>query len=188
MGTIREILRAFVGLFRWLIMLAPWEQAVRVRLGKRVKVLGAGVHLRIPFADVIYRQSIRRRASMCGTITVTTRDGKTITLSLALQYAIGDLRKLYETLHDAEDTIEMNAVGLAARYVAAHDFDSCLPSAIENEVRLRLHLENFGLMDVEVFITTFAVVRTYRIIQGEPREWKRGAGLLTTQSDAVTNQ
>ena len=31
-------------LLTWWIVLAPWEQAVRVRLGKHITVISAGIH------------------------------------------------------------------------------------------------------------------------------------------------
>ena len=66
---IREILSIIGDLFTWIVIVAPWEQALRIRLGKRVKLCKAGCYLRIPFIDRIYRQSIRRRLSYFQTQT-----------------------------------------------------------------------------------------------------------------------
>lgn len=49
--------------FQIWVVVAPWEQAVRVRLGKHLSVLNAGVHLKLPFADLVYLQSVRLRIS-----------------------------------------------------------------------------------------------------------------------------
>lgn len=183
MSSIRELLRELGGLLRWWVVVAPWEQAVRVRMGKHVAVLRAGVHLRVPFVDRVFRQSIRRRFSSIPTQTVTTRDGKTVTVSGTMGYAIADIGKLYDTLHHAEDTITSEGQGVIARFVARNDFADCLPTAIEAHVADALDLGRYGLDGAEFFVTDFAAVRTYRLIQGQPHDWAHGQALNTTDED-----
>lgn len=188
MSAIREIFRELGGLLRWWVVVAPWEQAVRVRMGKHVTVLSAGVHLRIPFADRIFRQSIRRRFSSIPTQTVTTRDGQTVTVSGTMGYAIADVGKLYNTLHHAEDTINSEGQGVIARFVARNAFADCLPEAIEAHVANALDLRRYGLEGMEFFVTDFAAVRTYWLIQGQPHDWAHGRALDTTEEDGISGK
>ena len=179
MSIFREIFNALIRMFTWLVVIAPWEQAVRVRLGKHVRILYAGVHIRIPFADRIYRQSIRRRISLLGTQTISTKDGIAITIASAIGYEIVDLRKLYESLHDAEDTISHEALGLISSFVVAHTIDECKAKDIEAHVIAEMDLGRYGLGRQEFFLTGFVVVKTYRLLQGGMREWTSGASLST---------
>lgn len=185
MSSIRELFRELGGLFRWWVVVAPWEQAVRVRMGKHVCVLDAGVHLRVPFVDRVFRQSVRRRFSSIPTQTVTTRDGRTVTVSGTMGYAIADIGKLYNTLHHAEDTITSEGQGLISRFIARSDFADCLPAAIEVHVTEHLDLKRYGLAGMEFFVTDFAAVRTYRLIQGEPKDWSHGDSLTTNLEDGA---
>lgn len=177
MTALQELFRNFGSLFRWWVIVAPWEQAVRVRLGKHVVLLEAGCHLRIPFADRIFRQSVRRRFTGVPTQTVTTKDGKTVTVGGGLAYSIVDVLRLYSTLHDAEDVIQTEANAAVARFVSAHDLTDCLPPSIEAHVGAHMDLEQYGLEAGDFCVTDFAVARTYRVIQGQPKDWKHGQWL-----------
>jgi hypothetical protein len=59
---VKQIIEALKGLLVWWVTVAPWERALRVRLGKRVTLLGPGVHLRIPVADRVFGDSGRAPA------------------------------------------------------------------------------------------------------------------------------
>lgn len=185
MSALQQILNSLTGLFRWWIVVAPWEQAVRVRLGKHVKVLGAGIFWRIPGLDVVYRQSVRRRFSSIPTQTVTTRDGKAVTVSGALAYYIADIGTLYNTLHHAEDTIQTDAAALVARFVRDCDLADCTPGAVEASVNAALDLVRYGIGGAEFAVTDFVAVKTYRLMMGSPKDYSNGEGsLMTTTPDA----
>ena len=179
-----ELFRNVTGIFRWWVIVAPWEQAVRVRAGKRVDVLGAGFHLRIPLIDRVFRQSTRRRFITVPTQTVSTSDGKAVTVSGGIGYAICDIGRLYDTLHHPEDVIQTEAQGAIARFIAARTLEACGPRAIEEHVTGRMDLTRYGLSTADFYITDFVAVRTYRLIQGEPRNWMSGDSLSTTLEDS----
>lgn len=163
MSWVRELFTSLRDLLVWWITVAPWEQALRVRLGKRVALLGAGVHLRIPGIDRIYRQSTRRRTCDFPTQTLTTRDGHTVTIGGSLRYA--DIEKLYQTLHHAESTLVDLASGIVARTITQMDRADCTAGAIEDAIRSQIDLAQYGLTDTDAYVTTFAFVRTFRLIQ-----------------------
>lgn len=63
MSFIQNILALLGRLVSWWFVVLPWEQAVRVRAGSRVRLYGAGLHFRVPFIDYVWLQNTRRRAS-----------------------------------------------------------------------------------------------------------------------------
>ena len=178
---LQELLNQIGRMFVWLVIVAPWEQALRIRLGKRVALLGAGAYLVIPFVDRVYRQSVRHRLGVVAPQTLTTLDGHSITVGAAIGYSVTDLRKLYDTLHDADDTIDATVASLVASFVAGRTLDDCRPDAIESHVRSSLSLERYGLGSAEFHITNLAVAKVHRLITGEIRGWRHGQGLNTIQ-------
>ena len=120
MQSLVELIRGFFRGVRPWVIVAPWEQCLRVRLGKRVKVLRAGFHLRIPVIDTVYMQSVRRRVSSIGNQTITTSDNHTISLGGALGYAIEDVEAVYRGLHHAEDTLVQLSRQTIAQHVVTH--------------------------------------------------------------------
>jgi regulator of protease activity HflC (stomatin/prohibitin superfamily) len=175
---IQQISRALT----WFFTVAPWEQAILVRLGKHTKVLGAGIYFRIPFVDRIFKQSVRRRINTIKAQTLTTRDGKVVTCSGAVGYRIGDLGKLYDTLESANMTIENEVSGIIAAYIGSRNLHECQSRQLEEFVAEKLDLSKYGLEGQEFYVQSFAASKTYRLITGEiGQSWQADASLCLTQ-------
>ena len=184
MTALQQIVEGIKNLFTWILIVAPWEQAVRVRFGSRVTLLHAGVHLRLPFFDRVYRQSIRRRLGIIRPQTITTNDGKVLTLSGVLGFSIVDLLKLYDTLEHAQDTVDAEVASSISTYCSGVTLEECRPRQIEEYVRGDVHLEKYGLAGQEFFVTSFAVVRTYRLITGDLPAYNYGRFLDTQDAES----
>ena len=178
-ATLQSLLSALTNLFRWWVTIAPWEQGLRVRLGKRVTLLQAGVHLRIPVFDKMYVQTVRRRFSSVPTQTLTMDDGKTVTIAGSLGYTIVDLERLYSTLQHAEATLEAEAQGVISDFIMTHDYSDFTAVALQQHVDAALDFERYGIGQPQFIITTFVCTRTYRLLMGEPRDYTTGAVLNT---------
>jgi hypothetical protein len=183
--NIAQMLTRFADMFRWWVTVVPWEKGIRVRLGKYQTVLEPGVHVRLPLIDRVFRQSIRRRFSLCPTQTVSTKDGKAVTLRGGLSYAIVDIALLHNSVHQAEDTIQTEAQAFVARYVRARNLEHCEPADLEDYVVDQIDLSRYGLGDVEFSLTDFVAVKTYRVIDGSPRDYMvdHDADLSTVNED-----
>lgn len=167
MSILQQIQEMIGNLFQWWVVITPWQQAVRVRFGKRTELLLPGVHVRFPFIDIIYMQPIRTRAQHIGSQTLTTKDKKSVSLSSALQYNIMDLLKLYQTLHNAHDTIEQITQGHVGTFIRKQELDGIDADDLEKYILDNLNLEQYGLKAVGFKLTSFTSVRTYRLISGE---------------------
>ena len=178
MSIFREIAAVLGNLFRWWFVVAPWEQAIRVRLGKHTKLLGAGVHFRIPYLDKVYVHTTRKRLVHTSAQTLTTKDGKHVTIAGSLGYSIADLLKMYDTLHQPKDTIVQELMGEISSFIVTHDLDACAPSVIEQQVNDRRGglLAAYGIKSHGFIVTDFAVVRTYRLLNGDIDRYEQ-AGL-----------
>lgn len=180
-----EIVSQLLNLFQWWVVIAPWEMAIRVRHGSKTSVLGPGIHFRIPALDRFFVQRINMRYMNTPTQTVTTLDGKAITISGATGYSIKDIGVLYNTLSDAQDVVEMETLALVAQYVAANRIEDVIPDKIAVYVNQHLNLDRYGLGDVCFKITDFAVVKTYRIINANPKDYSHGSTLNTQAERTV---
>ena len=72
------------------------------------------------------------------------------------------------------------AMAEVATYVRAKRLDDCDPMQIEKAVEAKVDLGRYGLGDVRFSVLDFAVVRTFRIIQGQ--KWSQGEALSTSES------
>lgn len=161
-GQIIEFIQRF---FIWWVSIMPWERAVHVRLGKRMKVLEEGVHLRVPFIDRVYVQTTRLRVMQGPPQTVTTRDGKTITIVIAMGYSITDIIKLYTTLFHAEQTLCNIMQSQVADSIALMDAKELRASRVEEELVGMLDKQDYGLKFEYCKVVSLAQVRVLRLIQ-----------------------
>lgn len=176
LNTIWNFFERFVNLFKWWVIVNPWEQAIRVRLGKHVRLLNAGPHWKLPI-DKVFVQSTRLRILSMPIQTLTTRDNKTLTLSVTVGYCIDNIEKLYRELHHADDTLTNLTQGIIANYVGTHTAAECEPQRLKDAATGALAFERYGLGSAQVYITDFAFVRTYRLIQDQ--RYYRGDNLTT---------
>jgi regulator of protease activity HflC (stomatin/prohibitin superfamily) len=155
---------AFFREFQVWIVVAPWEQALRIRGGKVAHPLGPGLHFKIPFVDKIYVMSVRARTVMDNGQTLTTKDGKSVTLSLAVTYSIIDLHKLFMSVSNPESTLLNQAQILMANIFAETDSSELRMTILIdklNEVATKI---DWGLGDIKIGLTNFAMIRAYKLI------------------------
>ena len=165
MELVNTITAFLVKIFQWWFTVMPWEQAIFIRRGKAVKLLGAGMYLKIPFIDTVYIQTTRMRLIDTPMQTMSTKDGNTVTIKSALGYTINDIQALYNTLFHPEMTLNSMSMGFIGEFVIENLIADISPASLEAYVNSKINAANYGLKDLSIRITTFAVVRTYRLIQ-----------------------
>lgn len=172
------IARLFGSVVFWATV-QPWEQAIRVRLGKRVRRLSPGLHLRIPIVDQVHTQTSAWRASLISTQTLSTKDGATIVTGGNVGYRIADIEALYRSLHHAEDTISQVASAALAEQIQRLTKEEATPELVAERATLavREKLSAFGLAEIELRLTDFAFVRVHRLVMDQ--RWMVGAPLQT---------
>lgn len=156
-------------LFNWYVIVAPWEQGVRVRFGKKIKHLYPGIYFRIPYFDAVFVQTTRTRVVTLTMQTITTTDGYAISINASCRYRIDDVFKLFNTLYHPDATIANIVLGEIGKYISSREKKDCPPEKIESEVSQTLGtlgLE-YGISDTNVGIISFAVVTTYRMINDQ---------------------
>ena len=167
MDWLQTIASNIGNLFKWWFLVLPWEQAVRVRLGKHIVVLEQGIHLRIPYVDKTFVQNTRKRMAPIPAQTLTTLDYKIVTISGSLRYEVCDALKLLTSLHQPEDTICQEVEAMITEFVIHNKLEDCTGKALDEYVIEKLDLSSYGLKGYNFFLTNFAVVQTFRVIGGD---------------------
>lgn len=164
-----EVLNQLIGfiksLFDWWFVVMPWEQAIIVRRGKHSEVLGKGLYFKIPFVDFVFIQTCRMRVIDCAIQTVSTKDSKTLTLKSCIGYSIGDMGVLYNKMSHPEMTLSSMSQAHIAEYIRGSLMSDISPANLEKYVNGKLNECSFGLNDITVRITSWADVKTFRLIQ-----------------------
>lgn len=165
MGILKDLIDYLSKLFTWWVVIMPWEQGVRVTLGKTIKVLEKGIYLKLPLIHVAYVQQRRLRVISIPIQTLSTKDGNVITISCCAGYSIEDIFKVYNTIYQPDMTISNYILGRVSEYVSTHNLNECSIKEIEEYIKSSLSTLDYGLKYDYINIVNFASVKTFRIIQ-----------------------
>ena len=167
MGSIKELIEYLLNAIKIWIIVQPWQTALIVRNGIKIREVSAGIYFRLPYFDSVFIQENRLRVNTMAIQTLTTKDLKTISLNSSIGYSIDSIQKLYKTLYHPEITISNMAMSEIAAFVFERNLDEITPKLIEEAILTKLKNEDFGLHFEYFRISNFAVVKTFRLIQDQ---------------------
>lgn len=167
MSTFFSWIIDFVKQFTFLAIVFPWERGVRVRLGNRVKLWEPGWHVRLPFVDSVQLTNTRLRISGAGPHTISTKDGKILTLSMAVGFSITDPLAAMMRMNHPEISVASLASSISTKIVAGSLSTDLECAAIEEHVLAGLVNEP-GYEFEFVRVTDFAFARTFRLLSETP--------------------
>lgn len=165
MNNIKDFIEYVLNVFKFWVIIQPWQAGLRIRNGNHSKFLDKGIHFRIPFFDSVYVQETRMRIVDMAAQTITSSDGQTITIIASLGYSVESIEKLYESLYHPELTIVNHACGTISKYIREHTAKECNQDEMEKIVIESLNNMDYGLRFEYCKITSFAIVRTVRLIR-----------------------
>ena len=167
---LRQLFEFLSRMVTWWVVVAPWQRAVRLRFGKRMVELQPGIHLKVPLVHQVFSQNIRLLVVDTPNQTVTTADGRVVTISAVVGYRIVDIKRVFSSIQNPRDVVNSLAMGAISVYVTSHSAVECSVPEIEADLTGRLHAEDWGLGFGLVKITDFAFVKTYRFITNESNQ------------------
>ena len=181
MNWIKDLLEYLSKGIRFLVFIQPWQQGIRVRLGKNCKLLKSGTHLVIPVIDSIYIQPIRLRTMGLSPINLQTKDGIDVNIQLSLGYKIIDMLKMYNTIHQPQHTIDTYLKGFVAEYIRDAVIANLKNKAIEGYALNKLNNKDFGMEYDFVKVTTFTTAKVLRLIQ--EKTWSNDNDYLDSNNE-----
>lgn len=165
MNIIKDTIEYITKAVKLWVIISPWEKAIRVRFGKHQKELGAGIHFKIPFFDGIYKQTIRLRILSLPMQTLSSFDAKTVTIKVAVGYSITDIKKLYNTLHEPETTVNNIVLSEVSTYISNCNSTEYDAGKLSADVLSKLQASEYGLNFEYVKVLEYAIVKTIRLLQ-----------------------
>lgn len=177
MEILNQLFTNFKQLFIWWTVVTPWEQSMRVRTGKTITVLKAGLHFRIPYIDRIYTQPTRTQIITTPLQTIHTVVTP-ITISFNINYSIVNIMELYQSTSEPEQLItslvqeQTTAVlkDFPSNTLERHILHLTSTEEINNTLSKQgLHINNLS-------IVTYTKADTYRLIQDN--HWSHSSNVI----------
>lgn len=186
MTWLTKVIQSFARPLKWWIVIASWEQGLRVRLGKKCCVLYPGIHIRIPFLDRIYVKSVRVQCIYTHGHTLTCSSGESFTIAIMINYSINNIERLYNSAATPELYLLSQALSGISEYIAGNTAKDVSLRGVAKAADTKLQDLNLGIKSVSVTVVTFAVLRTYRLLTGD--SWISDGGNLDSQEPEVSGE
>jgi regulator of protease activity HflC (stomatin/prohibitin superfamily) len=169
--------------FSWLGKLAEWfgrffprlvivranEGGVRWKYGKKVLKLEPGLIIYWPLFTVVEVTSTARQTLLTGTQSLTTADGRTVSLSLLLVYRVTNPVAALNNTFEYEDTLDDVSKTAAVDVVSSHAYDwvhEQITGEVEDTIfrTARNEMRKYGVSVESASIVDFTSARAYRLL------------------------
>jgi len=150
----------------WVIIDA-YEEGVILQLGKFRRIVKPGIRLMCPFGiDVCKFETVVRQTSYLDVQSLTSKDGKPVTISGILVYTIEDIRKFLLDIDEGETDLQNMCYGVIADRVENNNWGVIKTNDFNKDVlkRCRYVSDNYcGVKLIDVKYSDKATARNLRL-------------------------
>jgi len=178
MEWLNHLFTSIFKIFPVIWVVEPDECGVRITLGTRVKDTPPGWYVHWKLIQSMEKIKVVPQVIDLRGQSITTKDGKSILISGAVQYKVTNARKALLSVYDYDNNLQNVVLGVLARYTAAHTYDECRATGeLEKEVLAgaREAASGWGLRIMQCFVTDLCESRCIRVVgndivplEGEP--------------------
>jgi regulator of protease activity HflC (stomatin/prohibitin superfamily) len=159
----------FASLFRFWVVLDPYEQGVLVRLGKFIRVVEPGLTWKWPMnIDFVHVQSVVPTTHSLGNESITTKDGKGVGFHAIVTYQIRDIKKVMLEISDTDHAVRDACTGEIGRVLRDHAWHDIIGSEEILEkltAACRKRGFRYGIEVMSVQLAGLALVKSIRLMQ-----------------------
>lgn len=163
-----DFLIQFLDLFKFWVILAPYERGVLLRLGKFVRVIEPGLTWIWPFnVERVQYESVVPCTHTLGDQSCTTRDGKQVGLQAVITYKIRDIDvALLEVAHH-EDALRDSCSGTIGQVLSTFTWEEIMAGDVAQEKITKACRQKgfkYGLEVMSVQFASMGLVKTLRLL------------------------
>lgn len=126
-----DIFLSVIGLFKFWVVMDPFEQGVLLRLGKFKRVIDNGFHWVIPFdIDRIVTEHVVPSTHSLGYESILSKDGKQVTFHAIVTFRIKDIQKALLEVADVDHAVRDACAGEIGRVLRESTWDEILQEDI----------------------------------------------------------
>lgn len=148
------------------IIIPNYEEAVLLRNGKFVKVLGPGFHVKLPIFDEVISQHVVVTTLSLPAQSLYTQDKQNIVVKGVIKYKISDVKIFLLEVFDAQDALADMTQSIIKNIIITTPLEQCLDLELDNLLtkKVRVEAKKWGVDIQQVTLTDIAPIRSYRII------------------------
>lgn len=158
----------FIELFRFWVVIHPYEAGVQLRLGKFYKTLDCGLHWIIPFGvDHIASEHIVPTTHSLGDESITTADGKSLGFHAIVTYRVHNIKKALLDVEDVDHAVRDACSGEIGRVLRESTYEDIGFPSILTELTSACRARGFryGIEILSVQLAGLALCKSLRLMQ-----------------------
>ena len=140
-----------------------YERGVILTLGKNPKPVNPGLRFKAPFIQEIFTEIITPDTLQAKCVHVTTTDGKTVSVSPAIEYMVTDVIKWIIETNEAKTNLHDILRATVADYLTDITWEECKKKTTRTEIKNKMNkrIEAMGAIISQVM---FADISQSRVI------------------------
>ena len=142
LGAILVVLATFI--LPAFYVVPQWEKVAIIRLGSIEKIVGTGLHLRIPLIDSLMRVDSRTQTIDLTGQQAITKDNISVIIDAVVFMVIEDPEKLILNIQDYRTAVNKYAQTAIRNIIGTYDLDALLESREEVASRLKTEIDLLG--------------------------------------------
>jgi regulator of protease activity HflC (stomatin/prohibitin superfamily) len=148
------------------IIIPNYEEAVLLRNGKFIKVLGPGFHVKLPIFDEVISHHVVVTTLSLPAQSLYTQDKQNIVVKGVIKYKISDVKIFLLEVFDAQDALADMTQSIIKNIIITTPLEQCLDLELDNLLtkKVRVEARKWGVEIQQVTLTDIAPIRSYRII------------------------
>ena len=163
-----DLIIQFIDLFRFWTILTDWEQGIILRLGKFHRMAKQGWNFRIPSnIDICYYTSSNMMTRVVGPQSLTTKDGKSLIISVVITEQVEDVKKFLMTATHGRSIIEDSTFGAVATVIHDKTWQELqdMDLARTLEITVRRQAKKYGVDILQLQLVDFTLSKSFRLMQ-----------------------
>lgn len=162
-----ELLIGCVELFRFWVVLDPYERGVLLRLGRFVREVEPGFHWVWPFRiDHVLHESVVPTTHSLGYESITTKDNRSITFHAVITFQVRDIKKALLEIEDVNHAVRDACSGEIGRVLHGSTWAEVIDDAILDTLTAACRKRGFryGIEIMSAQLASLSLTRNIRLM------------------------
>lgn len=149
-----------------MVIIPSYEEGVRLSFGKFKKVLGPGLHFKLPFVDEIVRHHVVVTTLSLPAQSLYTLDKQNFVVKGVIKYKIADVKTFLLEVYDAQDALSDITLSIIKNIIVSLPAEKCIDPELDSLLtkKVRVEAKKWGVEIQQVTLTDVAPIRSFRLI------------------------
>ena len=146
------------------VIIDMWEKGLHLRMGKFHDIKEPGLHVKIPFIDSIWKQTVVTQSLDLRPQSITSADYRNIVVKAIVRYNISDAFLFLTKLAHPTDVLIDTTGAMIREIIEERNWEDLVDVEDELTQRIGEKLKEWGITIERITLTDLAEIQSIRII------------------------